>query len=292
MIYFDHNATTPLLPAAREAWLEASEMFVGNPSSPHRLGTRAEAALDDAREKLARNEAADRDPKRCDVKPGRAVLENVARQLSCEAGEEEDRTNGRIRKLVHVLELGVILRRDVTPDRKLIPTSKDERQQERPGNQERAGNLEPHSDHEKQSWMGRLDHVTRAQLAPACPMRPARAAGRLRSFSAILAPVADDEHAQLFVDREPALGAGLDVNGGAFGNRHRFTLDLEHARAFENDVHSVAVIRLLAVGLGSDEHVDAKLEARRLVDDLVAAAGGYEAVLRARDCERVQCERP
>src|SRR6266487_6131789 len=79
--------------------------------------------------------------------------------------------------------------------------------------------------------------LVRSARAPACPMRPARAAGRLRSFSGILAPVADDEHAQLFVDREPALGAGLDVNGGAFGNRHRFTLDLEHARALENDVH-------------------------------------------------------
>ena len=41
MIYFDHNATTPLLPAARRAWLDAAERFIGNPSSPHRLGARA-----------------------------------------------------------------------------------------------------------------------------------------------------------------------------------------------------------------------------------------------------------
>jgi cysteine desulfurase len=53
VIYFDHNATTPLLPEARQAWLEASEMFVGNPSSPHRLGARADNALTEAREKLA-----------------------------------------------------------------------------------------------------------------------------------------------------------------------------------------------------------------------------------------------
>ncbi len=53
MVYFDHNATSPLLPVAREAWLEASEKFVGNPSSPHRVGARAEAALRDARERLA-----------------------------------------------------------------------------------------------------------------------------------------------------------------------------------------------------------------------------------------------
>ena len=53
MLYFDHNATSPLSPAAREAWLEASERLVGNPSSPHRLGARAEKALADAREELA-----------------------------------------------------------------------------------------------------------------------------------------------------------------------------------------------------------------------------------------------
>jgi cysteine desulfurase len=53
MIYFDHNATTPLLPEARAAWLEATERFIGNPSSPHRLGSRAETALRQARESLA-----------------------------------------------------------------------------------------------------------------------------------------------------------------------------------------------------------------------------------------------
>ena len=53
MIYFDHNATTPLLPEARRAWIEATEQFVGNPSSPHRLGARADNALSEAREKLA-----------------------------------------------------------------------------------------------------------------------------------------------------------------------------------------------------------------------------------------------
>ena len=49
MLYFDHNATTPLCSAACEAWLEASEQYVGNPSSPHRLGARAEKALNDAK---------------------------------------------------------------------------------------------------------------------------------------------------------------------------------------------------------------------------------------------------
>lgn len=53
MLYFDHNATSPIHPAAQEAWLEAVDRYVGNPSSPHRIGDRADKALDEAREKLA-----------------------------------------------------------------------------------------------------------------------------------------------------------------------------------------------------------------------------------------------
>jgi cysteine desulfurase len=53
LIYFDHNATSPVLPEARRAWLEACDRFPGNPSSPHRLGSRAEAALSEARARLA-----------------------------------------------------------------------------------------------------------------------------------------------------------------------------------------------------------------------------------------------
>ena len=53
MIYFDHNATTPLLPEARQAWLDAAERYIGNPSSPHRVGSRADVALQTARQNLA-----------------------------------------------------------------------------------------------------------------------------------------------------------------------------------------------------------------------------------------------
>jgi len=53
MIYFDHNATTPMLPEARQTWLEATGQFVGNPSSPHRIGGRADAAISAARQRLA-----------------------------------------------------------------------------------------------------------------------------------------------------------------------------------------------------------------------------------------------
>lgn len=53
MIYFDHNATAPVMREAREAWLAATETVSGNPSSPHQIGARANAALREAREKLA-----------------------------------------------------------------------------------------------------------------------------------------------------------------------------------------------------------------------------------------------
>ena len=51
--YLDHNATSPLLPEARDAWLEAVAQYPGNPSSPHRLGSRADGALEQARQRLA-----------------------------------------------------------------------------------------------------------------------------------------------------------------------------------------------------------------------------------------------
>jgi cysteine desulfurase len=53
MIYFDYNATAPVMREAREAWLEVTEKTGGNPSSMHQAGTRASIVLADAREKLA-----------------------------------------------------------------------------------------------------------------------------------------------------------------------------------------------------------------------------------------------
>lgn len=50
-IYLDHAATTPMLPAAREAWLEGAAIWA-NPSSPHAAGRAARAALEDARERV------------------------------------------------------------------------------------------------------------------------------------------------------------------------------------------------------------------------------------------------
>ncbi len=53
MPYFDYNATTPISPAAREAWLRASEESWQNPSSAHRAGARVKVLLEHARANLA-----------------------------------------------------------------------------------------------------------------------------------------------------------------------------------------------------------------------------------------------
>ena len=50
-IYLDHAATTPLLPAAREAMPEGFALWA-NPSSPHKAGRAARAALEDARARV------------------------------------------------------------------------------------------------------------------------------------------------------------------------------------------------------------------------------------------------
>jgi cysteine desulfurase len=59
-LYLDHNATTPLLPAAWEAMRLAAEA-VGNPASPHHAGRRARQFLEDARERVAALLGADPD---------------------------------------------------------------------------------------------------------------------------------------------------------------------------------------------------------------------------------------
>ena len=48
-IYLDHNATTPVDPAAADAMMRALGETFGNPSSVHYFGQRAKAVLDDAR---------------------------------------------------------------------------------------------------------------------------------------------------------------------------------------------------------------------------------------------------
>ena len=52
-VYLDHNATTPLDPAALEAMLPYLRESYGNPSSLHWFGQRARAAVEEAREQVA-----------------------------------------------------------------------------------------------------------------------------------------------------------------------------------------------------------------------------------------------
>lgn len=58
MIYLDYQATTPLAPEARAAmlpWLDGPDgQGFGNPHSPHRMGRAAAAAVEFAREQVAR----------------------------------------------------------------------------------------------------------------------------------------------------------------------------------------------------------------------------------------------
>jgi cysteine desulfurase len=53
VIYFDHNATSPISPVALQSWIVANEKYAANPSSPHRPGSRAEVALSTARQQAA-----------------------------------------------------------------------------------------------------------------------------------------------------------------------------------------------------------------------------------------------
>ena len=53
MIYFDHNATTPIDERVLEAMLPYLQTFYGNPSSLYRIGRIARSAIDTAREQLA-----------------------------------------------------------------------------------------------------------------------------------------------------------------------------------------------------------------------------------------------
>jgi cysteine desulfurase len=52
-IYLDHNASTPLLPAAWEAMRPFLTAVHGNPASAHAFGRKARQALEDARERVA-----------------------------------------------------------------------------------------------------------------------------------------------------------------------------------------------------------------------------------------------
>jgi len=71
--YFDHNATTPLADAARDAWLDASQTQWLNPSSPYRAAAAVRVRFEAARESLA---------DRFDVAPERVVFTSGATEAN------------------------------------------------------------------------------------------------------------------------------------------------------------------------------------------------------------------
>jgi cysteine desulfurase len=54
ILNLDHLAANPLLPEVQEAMIKAIKKNYGNPSSQHQLGDEAAAALQQAREQVAR----------------------------------------------------------------------------------------------------------------------------------------------------------------------------------------------------------------------------------------------
>ena len=61
LVYLDHNASTPVLPEVLDAMLPYLREHFGNPSSDHAPGRRARAAVERARESVARLLGADAD---------------------------------------------------------------------------------------------------------------------------------------------------------------------------------------------------------------------------------------
>ena len=53
MLYFDHNATSPMHPEARKAWLDASSDYWLNPAGPYRQAAAVKVRLESARSRLA-----------------------------------------------------------------------------------------------------------------------------------------------------------------------------------------------------------------------------------------------
>ena len=102
-VYLDHNATTPLRPEALEAMLPYLQTVHGNPSSRHRFGREAHAALDRARRQVAQLCSSEPDevvftgsgaeavqlgvlgPAGCVSKPGHAVVSAIEHSAGIDA---------------------------------------------------------------------------------------------------------------------------------------------------------------------------------------------------------------
>ena len=76
----------------------------------------------------------------------------------------------------------------------------------------------------------------------------------------------------MLVGGETVVGPRQDEQRAALFQRRLHSLYLQHTGALEHNVDLVVLVRLLAIRLRRDEHVDADLETGRRVHDLVATA--------------------
>ena len=104
--------------------------------------------------------------------------------------------------------------------------------------------------------------------------------------------VEDDEQGKLLVRSETVLVPCRHEQRTTLLERSGDAPDLEYTAALEHDVDLVLLVRLLAVGLGRDQHVDADLEPGRRVDDLVPATPLDEFLPCLVDVERVHRAQP
>lgn len=102
MHYLDHAASSPLRPAAREAWLAAADL-PGNPGSTHRAGREARRILDDARDEMAALLGAE--PAEVLFTSGGTEADNIAVQGAARHGL----TRGRPRVVVSAIEHPAVL---------------------------------------------------------------------------------------------------------------------------------------------------------------------------------------
>jgi len=84
--YFDHNATTPMSAAAREAWLKVETEHWHNPSSLYREAGMAKRLLEDLREELADRLGCD-EPNRVVFTSGATEANNAVMRAAAAASE-------------------------------------------------------------------------------------------------------------------------------------------------------------------------------------------------------------
>src|SRR5262245_13906933 len=93
-VYFDHNATAPLLPDAREAMQIEMTRGRGNPSSPHAFGHEARLSLERSRREVA--SLAGAEPRDIAFVSGGTEADNLAIQGAARAWSASRGKTGRL----------------------------------------------------------------------------------------------------------------------------------------------------------------------------------------------------